>query len=135
MTAPADLTVQVIGADAALTDMGRWAGELAGVVDKRAEPRVSTVADTVRARVPHLTGQLAGSVTVDDTGDGVAVAIGDGVPYAGWIEYGGTRGRPYMSSGRYLWPTATDAADDFYDLAADAAADSVGDFRWSTPTH
>ncbi len=32
--------------------------------------------------------------------------MGAGVPYAGWIEYGGSRGRAYAAQGRYVYPTA-----------------------------
>lgn len=30
-------------------------------------------------------------------------------PYAGWIEYGGTRGRPYDSAGRYMGAATEDS--------------------------
>lgn len=122
--------VQILGGEAAMADMRRWADQVAPAVDKAAEPFAQTVADRVRSKVPVLTGTLVSSVEVTDASPGVEVSIGDGVAYAAWIEFGGSRGRPYAPEGRYLYPTVTDAADEFYGLAEDAAADSVGSFRW-----
>lgn len=126
--------VTIIGADQAMADMRRWADELAPAVDKAAEPFARDVASRVRGEVPHVTGALAASVEVSAEEEGIAVQIGDGVPYAGWIEFGGTRGRPYVSEGRYLFPTAAEAEDDYAVIAADAADESARRFSWSTPT-
>ena len=80
-----------------------------------------------------LTGTLAASVDVHEDKDAMGVSIGAGVPYAGWIEFGGSRGRPHIPEGRYLYPTALDSEAEFAEMAADAASDSVGRFSWSTP--
>lgn len=128
--------VELVGGPAAMADIRRWADQVAPEVAKAAQPFAERVADIVRGRVPVLTGQLAGSVEVgadDEGGAGVTVGIGDGVPYAGWIEFGGGHGRPYIPEGRYLYPTAEQAADEYAQMAADTAADTVGRFSWSTP--
>ena len=74
-----------------------------------------------RRPVPHLSGQLAGSVEASSDDEGAGVGYGGGVAYAGWIEFGGSRGRPYVPEGRYLYPTALEAQDEFATVAAEAA--------------
>jgi hypothetical protein len=86
---------------AAIKDAGRQA----------AEP----VAARTRATVPHSggdhAGRLAGDVRTSGTKTGAAVRMGrKSVPYAGWVEFGGTRpdgsSREYVATGRYLFPAA-----------------------------
>jgi len=132
-----DSRVEIVGGPQAMADLRRWADQVGPAVAKAAAPFAERVADTVRNRVPVLTGQLAGSVeasTDDEAGPGVTVVMGDGVPYAGWIEFGGSRGRPYVPEGRYLYPSAAAATDEYAQVASDAATDTVGRFPWSTPT-
>lgn len=128
------MTIEVtfLGADEAMADLRKWADEVAPAVAKATRPFADRVADTARGKVPHLSGQLAGSIstTVDD--EGAEVGYSGSVPYDGWIEFGGSRGRPYASAGRYLYPTATTAQDEYVTLAAAAAEDTVGSFSWST---
>lgn len=127
--------VEVIGGPQAAADLRRWADHLPAEVAKAAGPFAERVADQVRARVPVLTGTLAGSVESGDSEDGgVEVSLGDGVDYAGWIEFGGSRGRPYVPDGRYLYPTALEEQDQFAETAAKAAEESVTRFSWSTPS-
>lgn len=126
-------SVEFVGVGPAMADLRRWADQLGPAVDKVTVPLAERVAETVRSRVPVLTGQLAGSVEVDPAGDGVDVAMGGGLAYAGWIEFGGSRGRPLIPEGRYLYPSALDAQDEFIVAAAEVADDTVGGFPWSTP--
>lgn len=126
---PAD--VKFIGADAALDDLRDWADQVAPAVAKAAEPFVQRVADTVAGRVPHLSGQLAGSVTSFSDDEGASVGYDGTVAYAGWIEFGGTRGRSYVPEGRYVYPAALDAQDEYATIAAEAASDSIGRFAWT----
>lgn len=123
--------VKFIGADAAMDDLRDWADQLAPAVAAAAEPFAQRVADAVSARVPHLSGQLAGSVTSSTDDEGASVGYDGTVPYDGWIEFGGTRGRPLVPEGRYVYPTALDAQDEFATLAADAASDTIGRFPWT----
>ncbi|HEV8163150.1 MAG TPA: HK97 gp10 family phage protein [Actinomycetota bacterium] len=108
-------------------------------IGPEAEDRFGQVADqvagVVRGRVPHRSGRLASSV---ETGraepHGVTVGIGAGVPYAGWIEFGGSRGRPYVSGGRYLFPTAEAAEPLVYVAGQEAAWEAIKEARWPRPT-
>jgi hypothetical protein len=63
------------------------------------------------------------------------------VPYAGWIEFGGTRHSPhdstrtYMPDGRYLWPAARGQAGraaELYSNALGAVFASAG--VWTNTT-
>jgi hypothetical protein len=92
------------------------------------------LAGEVRNRVPVLTGLLMGSVQATRSHQGVGVAMGgEGVPYAGWIEFGGTRGRPYIASGRYLYPVAL-RADPLLVAAGERAATSeIERAHWPKP--
>jgi len=125
--------VEFVGDEAAMADLRRWGEQLGPAVLKAAEPFGTRLADQVRGRVPHLTGLLAS--TLESSADDEAVSVGydGGAPYDGWIEFGGSRGRAYSPEGRYLYPAATDAADDFEKVAADTASDTVGRFAWSQP--
>lgn len=119
----------------AAADMHRWAGEVGPAVDRGTRDVAERIASTAANAAPVLTGTFAGSVEVLDlegAGDGLtgwAVGIGGGVPYGLWLEFGGSHGRPH-SSGRYLYPAAHDAEDDYSRQAADAAADSAERFSW-----
>ena len=74
-----------------------------------ARDAAESVQGKARSAVPHRSGRLAASITVETTDDDAALV--SSVPYAGWIEYGGSRGRPYVSSGRYVGPSAQGAED------------------------
>jgi hypothetical protein len=105
-------------------------------IDRDADAAFGRVADgvagAVRGRVPHRTGRLAGSVEAQH-GTDPGVGIGAGVPYAGWIEFGGTRGRPYVPTGRYLYPTAL-AAEPLLVAAGEITAQrNIGGMHWPTP--
>jgi hypothetical protein len=126
--------VEFVGSDQAAADLARWAKDLKPDIDKAVAPLGQRVAGIVSSRVPHLTGQLAGSVSTDTDDEGVSVSMGDGLDYAGWIEFGGSRGRGYVPEGRYLFPSMQDNADEFEQIASIASADSVGRFAWSTPS-
>jgi hypothetical protein len=119
-------------------DMERWARQLGPAVTERAQPFAERVADQVRNDVPVLTGTLAAGVDVvevDEDGlHGVGVGHDPDVPYAGWIEFGGSRGRSLMPEGRYLYPAAVTAEADFATIAEDIAEDTARSFPWSTPT-
>jgi phage gpG-like protein len=127
-------SVTFVGGEEAMADMRRWADQVAPAVAKASEPFARRVADLVAGRVPVLSGQLASSVEASADEEGAAVTMGEGLAYAGWIEFGGSRGRPHVPEGRYLYPTALEAQDEFGEVAAEAAADSVGRFSWSTPS-
>ena len=125
-----DSHIELSGLDKAGADMNRWAEQLAPAVDKAAAEVTARAAAAVRGELPKRSGRLAGSVDVGVDNDGAYVGLGVGIDYAGWIEYGGTRGRPYVADGRYLWPTAQTFTDEYVAAAEGAAADSVDRFPW-----
>ena len=59
--------------------------------------------------------------------------LGEGVPYAGWIEFGGSRGRPFVAQGRYLYPLGMEAERQFAEVGDEAASTLVSRFPWSSP--
>ena len=110
-TGPGGGTTKVFGLD----ELKRGMRDLADEIDHGADDALDSVAEQtanmVRAKVPRLTGRLAASVTTSGGmfSEGATVGLGGlGVPYAGWIEFGGSRGRPMVREGRYLFPTAED---------------------------
>jgi phage gpG-like protein len=123
--------VEFVGADEAMADLRRWADQVAPAVAKAGGSFAQTVAQQVAGIVPVVSGDLRGSVDTGTDEDAVTVSIGAGLRYAGWIEFGGSRGRPYVPDGRYLYPTAQAAEDEYAAMAADAADDTVGAFAWS----
>jgi hypothetical protein len=125
--------VEVVGLRDAYNDMQRWAAQLGPAVETATEQLARAIASQVAGKVPVLTGTLAASVSVIEEPAGAGVSIGDGVPYAGWIEFGGSRGRPLVPEGRYLYPTALAAEPEFTELADEVASQTARSFPWSTP--
>ena len=127
--------VEFKGLAEAHRDMARWAEQLGPAVVADSQSLANSIASQVEGKVPVLTGTLAASVeTIELEEAGFGVSIGDDVPYAGWIEFGGSRGRDLVPEGRYLYPTALDAESQFQQLASDTAEDTVRRFPWSTPS-
>jgi hypothetical protein len=141
--------VGIVGMAALRRDVNRMTDDVSGplyAAIKRAGLQVAEpVAAAVRARLPsgpRTTGRLQGDVRVGATRTGASVRMGrKTVPYAGWVEFGGTRKRPWPSErpfvkdGRYLFPAARDlsaqtAAD--YTAALQAVFDSPG--VWTNTT-
>ena len=79
---------------------------LAGVIDDKAKQRMATVASheagAVGGKVPRKSGRLASSVVAEDNLLTIAAFLGKSAPQP----YGGSRGRPYVAQGRYVYPTA-----------------------------
>lgn len=69
-----------------------------------AHDTATTVAARARSAMPHRSGRMAAATRVERDDDGATIA--NGVPYFGWVEYGGTRGRRYVADGRYVGPAA-----------------------------
>jgi len=119
-------------------ELKRGAGRLAGNIDTAAQAAFKRTADQagtlVRSRVPHLTGRLAASVETDATDHGALVGMGAGLPYAGWIEFGGGHGRPYIATGRYVYPTALHSVATLQRAGEDAARSEIRRMAWPVPT-
>src|SRR5262245_50903992 len=121
-----------------IPELERGSRRLFDNIDQGAGSAFRSVADQVativRSRVPRRSGRLAGSVVSDQADEGALVGMGDGVPYAGWIEFGGTRGRPYVPTGRYLYPTASDAAPLLQRAGEQVAHDEIRRMAWPPVT-
>ena len=131
---PDDVSVTVVGADELRRGMVLLAGDLSKNTRDYLDEVARRRADATVLIVPRVTGRLAGSVTVTRTSSGANVSIGnEGTPYAGWVEFGGTRGRPYISEGRYLYPVAlADQAQVDRDVTTTTEREIRG-FRWPRP--
>jgi len=130
MAGPAP-TVAVIGMAAIRRDLNKMADDVSspvyaaikGAGKQAAEP----VAARARGAVPHVSDTLSGDIRVSGTKTGAAIRMGRvSVPYAGWIEFGGTRKEPhpssrqYIASGRYLFPAAAGLASQSAELYSSA---------------
>ncbi|HKE67430.1 MAG TPA: hypothetical protein VKB59_22720 [Micromonosporaceae bacterium] len=117
--------------DIDMTDVVRGVRQLQRGVERRtpsvALDNAAHTADRVRTAMPKRTGAAAGSVRANRHGGGTE-AIADitaGVPYFGWLNWGGTRGRPYVSDGRYTGPAFTGADERFHRDCEQLAAQEI----------
>jgi hypothetical protein len=119
-----------------LNELAAGVGRLARNVDRDAGDefgRMSArMADQVRGRVPVDTGALAGSVQGGPRGRGGRLQMGDGVPYARFVEFGG-RGFPRSTDGNYVGPVVTAAAGELVDAGNRAAGAAIAGTSWPTP--
>jgi Bacteriophage HK97-gp10, putative tail-component len=91
------------------------------------------VAGRVRSSLPRRTGRTAGSVAVEARGPAASVSMGQGVPYAQFVEYGG-RGHPHSAQGNYLYPAAMAGEPLIVAAAQEAASNEIGRMTWPTPS-
>lgn len=121
-----------------LRELQRGSRALFGNIDAGADREfVATaeqVATMVRSRQPHRTGALAATVDAAPAEKGASLSLGGSLPYAGWIEFGGTRGRPYIATGRTLFPTAEAAAPMFGRAGEKVANTEIARMHWPTPS-
>ena len=98
--------------------------------------------DVVAGRVPRSSGALAASAVADRDEGRPFVGIGDEeTPYAGWIEFGGTREggrnswaeRDYIPGGRYLYPVAFSSEPLLKHEGVRATNKEIGRYRWKRP--
>ncbi len=76
----------------------RYSGDVDCAATDAGYSTAQTVAARTRGNVPHVSGRLAASVEAVRESKGARVSMS--TPYAAWIEYGGSRGRPYDAEGR-----------------------------------
>jgi Bacteriophage HK97-gp10, putative tail-component len=132
---------QVVGVEVSgLAELNHDLDRLVNHIDDTAPERLKRVADTtagdVRTVVPYQSGKLAASIKsgLAKSQKKASVRIGARVPYAGWIEFGGTRSRPYVPGGRYLYPTALGAEPQVVAAVKKATDDEIRTMRWTNPT-
>lgn len=119
-------SVQVRGADELARALRRFPEDLDGDLDAVEDRAAQEAARRVSSAVPRRSGALAASVSATNG----QLGMGDGLPYAGWIEYGGTRNRPYIPTGRYVMPSALSVADAFHDDCARQAGQTIRSYPW-----
>jgi hypothetical protein len=117
--------VGIIGAKALRKDLNRLTDDVRSPLYKAMAQAgfdaVQPVVSATKAALPtgpRTTGTLARTVRASRSRTGGAVRMGrTTVPYAGWVEFGGTRKQPHEShrqfirTGRYLFPAARGDAE------------------------
>lgn len=129
------VSVEVRGVDELAAGSRRLFEKIGDGAEKTFLSTADQVATMIARKQPVLTGRLAASATADGIDKGASVGIGGpGVPYAGWIEFGGTRGRPYVPEGRTVYPTAEESKSMFQRAGEKTAADQIGMMLWPKPS-
>lgn len=150
-----DPTVGLVGLKALRRDIARltddFKGPLYDAIKIAGKELSEPVAAATRSALPtsdypesdyHRPGALRGDVRTYATKTGAGVRMGrKAVPYAPWVEFGGTRhdphesARPFVKAGRYLFPAAeaqASAAAGRYSDALQRALNRTG--LWSNET-
>ena len=86
--------------------------------------------------MPRVSVALAGSISAlpaAGVGEGAKATMGGGLRYAGWIEFGGSRGRPQVKRGRYFVPAQRRERPAFRDLAERLTETEIERFPWPHP--
>jgi hypothetical protein len=131
--------VALIGMKALRNDLARIAGDNGVINDalkKAGKTAVEPIYTTTQASVPRDSGTLAGDVRSSGTRTGATVRMGRaGVPYAGWIEFGGTRDdgseRDFFPQGRYEFPAARSLATTAADIYSREISSLLDRYTWT----
>lgn len=116
----AEPVVGIVGLKALRADVARQttstSSQLYEGIKAAGRLAANPVAVATRNALPHVSGRLAGDVRTSGTRTGASVRMGRAtVPYAGWVEFGGSRpdgsSRDYLPGGRYLFPAAQSLAE------------------------
>jgi len=87
----------------------------------------------IRNKVPYLTGTLSRSVEYQPADDGGEVGMGEGVPYAAWIEYAAWGGQgAHKPDGRFVYPTVQSEQARISEEYGVALQASIDKYPWST---
>jgi hypothetical protein len=131
-------SVEVVGAGAMAADLERIAkpgGAFDEATQHAAQQLLTPVAATARGSIPQVSGAMAASVHVKPEAWGAALSEGDGLVYAGWVDFGGSRpqsgARDYRPQGRYLFPAVGDLEPAALHDVDDALQGAIGRFGWT----
>jgi hypothetical protein len=137
--------VGIVGLNAFLRDMKRLSidtSPLNPALRAAGRAAATPIAEVARSTIPRDSGDLSGDVRVTASRTGAAVRMGrSSIPYAGWVEFGGTRRAPrvserdYNARGRYLFPAADNLSSQAARLYADALGPALDAFAWSNTTN
>jgi phage gpG-like protein len=128
------VTTEVRGISELNSGSDRLCHNIDGAARSTFRATADQVATLIARKQPVLSGRLAASVSSTGTDKGAAVELGAGVPYAGWIEFGGTRGRAYVPDGRTVYPTAEESKTLFEQAGDKAARDQIRTMLWPKPS-
>jgi len=94
------------------------------------------LAHSIESALPHLSGDLAGTVRVAKVRTGASLRVGTkAVNYAGPIEFGAYPGdRPFVAGGRYIFPTAQGQAAKAAEEYSNEVQKVIDGYPWETPT-
>jgi hypothetical protein len=133
--------VTVVGMKALARDLAKLTddrGALNKALAAAGATAVAPIAAATRSGLPQDTGRLSGDVRVTSSKSGAAVRMGrSSLRYAGWVEFGGTRkvphvsSRPFLSQGRYMFPRALELASTSAQLYTDAVTKAINAFPWT----
>lgn len=137
--------MDVVGLRALVRDLVKAsdprAGQLIKAMQGAGKQAAEPIAAAARATVPHDSGTLQGDIRVTASRTGAAVRMGrKTVPYAGWIEFGGTRHSPHDSSrdfvadGRYLFQAARGNETKVVDAYSSALSHAFDGIPWTNET-
>ena len=95
---------------------------------------ITPILPNVRAAIPHLSGDMRGTVRSSKIRTGGSLRVGTArVSYIGPLEFGNpSRGRMFIATGRYVWPAArrlAPVAAMYYEQEIQRAIDQNG---WET---
>lgn len=123
---------EFIGLAEANAAVKRWAKtQLPDDFAKGSRSFAESMRTQIESKVPVLTGLLASTVVVVPEPDGNAVGMGnEETPYAGWIEFGGSRGRDLIPEGRYVYPTVMANQSTLESAAEQATTSSINRYPW-----
>lgn len=125
--------MEVVGARDAFADVARVVDKVAGDVEAVGVREAQRLVSLVVPKVPKVSGRMADSLGVEHELGGAAAGYDGSAPYAAYVEFGGSHGRPYVGDGRYLYPTARGPADAFERELAQVTDDEIRRYRWSKP--
>lgn len=116
--------VSVVGINALARDfkkMGDDGGAMLTELRLAHKAAAQPVLTSARGAWPVDTGAHRDSVRITATRTGATIHEGNGrLEGTGWLEFGGNRGRAYLSGGRFLFPAAQGVADQVAELDSKA---------------
>jgi hypothetical protein len=124
--------ITLMGAEEVTADIAKWMDRLPDDIRGELQSFAAQLAGILSGKQPVLTGALAGSVELlpPEVDSFFGLALGREIVYAGWIEFGGSRGRPYVPDGRTVWPTVLEAESQYDRLVEAATQHSIDKFPW-----
>lgn len=112
--------IRVEGLDAFRRALKKLDGDLGKMLRVSLNAASTLIIDKARPLIPTLTGKAAKSIKARSSQNTVRIAVGGkAAPYYPWLDYGGSVGRngsahrPFISEGRYLYPTLSKHRGEF----------------------